>query len=41
MAMSLGAKDHLAKPFDDAQLLARVASLTTQRVSLRPASQFI
>jgi DNA-binding response OmpR family regulator len=27
-AMALGAKDYLAKPFNDAQLLARVARLT-------------
>ncbi len=31
LAMSLGAKDYLAKPFKDAQLLARVARLTTVR----------
>ncbi len=35
LAMSLGAKDYLTKPFEDAKLLARVARLTTRRSPAR------
>jgi DNA-binding response OmpR family regulator len=35
-ALSLGARDFLAKPFEDAQLLARIARLLRPRPKLEP-----